>query len=126
MPQGEGQRVLVWRVGGALLAAPIDAVVEVAAAHGGSTECRAGRLDVRLVPGLRTDGDAPRAVILRAATGLIAIAADEVEGVRTSTVREESPKPGWLRTLPTEHFDRLLQLPDARVAALIAVESLAG
>lgn len=126
MPQGEGQRVLVWRLGDALLAAPIDAVVEVAPANGGSTESRAGRLDVRSVPGLRTRGDAPRAVILRKTSGLMAIAADEVEGVRTSTGREESPKPGWLRTVPTDHFDGLLQLPGARVAALLAVESLAG
>lgn len=126
VPQGEGRRVLVWRVGGALLAAPIDAVVEVAPAEGGSTDCRAGRLDLRGMPGLQTDGDAPHAVILRADSGLFAIAADEVEGVRTSTAREESPTPDWLHTLPTEHLAGLLQLPDARVAALLDVESLAG
>lgn len=126
MPPGEERRVLVWRVGGALLAAPIEVVVEVAPVQDGRTDSRAGRMEVRDVPGLRTEREARRAVILRAESGLLAVAADEVDGVRSSTPREESPTPGWLRALPTEHVAGLLQLPDARVAALLAVESLAG
>lgn len=126
MPQGEERRVLVWRVGGALLAAPIETVVEVAPVREGTTRSRVGRVEIRDVPGLRPEGDAEHAIILRADTGLLAIAADEVAGVQTSTPGTQSPTPAWLRALPTEHFAGLLQLPDARVAALLVVDSLTG
>lgn len=126
MPQGDARRVLVWSVGGALLAVPIDAVVEVAPFEGDRTRSRAGRVDLRVVPGLANEGEARHAVILRAATGLLAIAADQVDGVQTSTPRDQSPTPDWLGALPTEHLGGLLQLPDARIAALLVVDSLAG
>lgn len=124
MPQGEERRVLVWTIGGALVAAPIEVVVEVAPVEGGRTSSRAGSLEVQPVPGLHAEGEARRAVVLRASGGLLAIAADDVDGVRSSMLADQSPTPDWLSALPTEHVAALLQLPDARVAVLLAVDSL--
>jgi hypothetical protein len=54
----------------------------------------------------------------------MALAADDVEGVREYTVRESTSTPPWLRRLPIDHVAGLVRLDEGRVAALLAVDTL--
>lgn len=124
VPRDDGRRVLVWSIGGALLAVPLDAVVEIAPIADDEARTRGGRLPLRTIASLETTGVARRAVVLRSGATLMAVAADEVEGVHAASLDDQAPTPAWLTTLPTDHLAGLIQLTDVRVAALLAVESL--
>lgn len=125
VPPGEATRVVVWRVGDALLAVPLDAAIEIAAvAPDGRAATRAGSLELWTPPGLQEVDDCRRAVVVRAGEGSVAMAAETVEGVKPYTEREAAPTPPWLRSLATPYMAGLIRLDDDRVAALLAVESL--
>lgn len=125
VPPAEATRVVVWGVGDALLAVPLDAAIEIAAVGTDRRAItRAGPLELWTPPGLQEVYDCRRAVVVRASGGAVALAADAVEGVKPYTEREAAPTPPWLRSLPTPHMAGLVRLDDDRVAALLAVESL--
>lgn len=125
-PDEEGQ-VLVWRLGDALLAAPLEAVVEVTTVGADRRAVsRAGPVDLTAPPGARSASVPQRAVVVRARGATLALAADEVEGVVPRTLRESAATPSWLRSLPTTHFTGLVRLDGGRVAALLAIDTLDG
>lgn len=125
MPQGEASRVLVWRLGSALLAARLEDVVEVVmVAADGRALSRGGQLEVTPPPGMTSPTRPPRAVVVRAGAGTMAMAADEVEGVKEYALRDSAPTPAWLRGLPTEHLAGLIHLEGSRVAALLALDTI--
>lgn len=125
-PDSARRRVVVWRVGDALLAAPVDAVVEIAAVDAaGTVRSRVGALDPRTPPGLEPPEAPVRAVVLRAGGGHLAMAADHVDGVTAWEPGATAPTPDWLRSLPTGHVASLIRLDQDRVAALLAVDALA-
>lgn len=124
VPRDDGRRVLVWSIGGALLAAPLDGVVEIAPIEDDEARTRTGRLPLRTIAGLEATGVTRRAVVLRSGTTLMAVVADEVDGVHAASLDDQAPTPAWLTTLPTDHLAGLIHLTDARVAALLAIESL--
>lgn len=130
MPAGEAARVVVWRVGDALLAVPLAAAVEIAAvASDGKAVSRAGRLEIRTPPGIPHVSRCPRAVVVRAGpTGgeLVALAAEAVEGVKAYAEKDAAVTPEWLRGLSMAHVAGLIRVDDRRVAALLAVDALAG
>ncbi len=124
-PQNERARALVWRSGDALLAVPLAAVLEIAAPDAdGRVRSRVGSLPVSTVPGLPPAANPPRAVVIRAGGATVALAADDVEGVREYTARESARTPPWLRLLNIDHLAGLVRLDEGRVAALLAVETL--
>jgi len=124
-PGSDPARALVWRSGDALLAVPVDAVLEVTDTDDeGRARSRRGPVPLSAVPGLQPAGHARRAVVVRSGGTTLALAADEVEGVREYTVRESAPTPPWLGTLPTGHLAGLVRLDEGRVAALLAVDTL--
>lgn len=129
MPVGErggrGRRLVVWTAGGALLAVPLEDTVEIAALDDdGRTTGRAGPLEPVLPPGLTADRPA-RAVVVRHPAGPLALAAEAVEGV-SEGAETTAPTPSWLGGLRLDHLDGLVLLEDGRIAALLAVERLAG
>lgn len=125
-PDEEGQ-VLVWRLGDALLAAPLEAVVEVATVGAdGRATSRAGPVDLTVPPGVRSSTVTERAVVVRARGIMLALAADDVEGVMPCTLRDSAATPPWLRSLPTTHLTGLVRLDGGRVAALLAIDALDG
>lgn len=130
MPPGEADRVVVWSLGDALLAAPLAVIVEIATvAADGRAMSRLGPLDVRSAPGLPAPAGPRRAVVVRtgeAGAAALAIAADDVEGVKPYTPAEAAATPAWLRTLPTGHIAGMIRLDDDRIAALLAIEALPG
>lgn len=130
MPLAERPPVLVWRRGEALLAAEVDAVLEVArsdAAEGvadvETVRTSAGEARVLNLPGLPRDR-AARAVVLRTAAGLVALPADAVEGIRAMAPDRFAPAPRWLQALAPDHVRGIVTLDDDRLAALLAVDAL--
>lgn len=119
--------MVVWRVGDALLAAPLAAIVEVAPVSAdGTATSRLGALELQAAPGLPAPARPRRAVVIRTAGAAVAIAADDVEGVQPYTEHSAAPTPAWLGTLPTAHLAGLIRLDDDRIAALLAVDALPG
>jgi len=121
--------LVVWRLGDALLAVPLDAVEEVVAV-GGDRQAR-GRevvLDVVDPPGLPPHESPRHAVIIRAVgtARRVALAADQVEGVRDPSDAPALDPPPWLAALASVHTRTLVRLDDRRVAALLDVAALLG
>lgn len=118
-------RVIVWRVGDALLAAPLARTAEIAAVDpDGRAMSRSGPLELQAPPGLPLPRRPHRAVVLRAGETAVAMAADEVEGVRSYTDRQATATPAWLDSLRTDHLAALILLDDQRIAALLAIDTL--
>lgn len=127
MPHGEEARAVVWRIGEALLAVPLDVAMEIAAVGAdGQARARTGRLEVRTPPGVTAPPYCPHAVVVRTTGSPMALAAEAVDGVLAYTERHAVPAPAWLGGLPTDHIAGLIRLNDQRVAALLAVEALTG
>lgn len=125
MPPAEERRVVVWRLGDALLAAPLAVAVEVApVGPDGKARTRTGPLELRTPPGLPAPGRSPRAMVLRVGDELVAMAADDVEGVKSYTADRAASLPPWLRALPAGHLAGLVRVDDGRIAALLAIETL--
>lgn len=125
MSPGNEDRVVVWRVGDALLAAPLADTAEIAAvSRDGRALSRSGRLELRTPPGLSPPARPRRAVVLRAGKAALAMAADEVEGVRPYTERHTPATPAWIGTLKADHLAGLIRLDDDRIAALLAIDAL--
>lgn len=126
MPPADGDRVVVWRAGGAILAAPLDAVVEIAAVgDDGRAAGRAGPIPLTSPAG--AEPRAPkRAVVVRVGERTLALAADAVEGVARSDERVTAPTPRWLRGLAADRIARLVRLEEGRVAAVLDLERIAG
>ncbi|NIP78813.1 MAG: hypothetical protein GWM90_06275 [Gemmatimonadetes bacterium] len=122
MPGADPDRVVVWRAGEAVLALPVESVIEVAEPGGdGRVRSRAGPLEPMDLPGLPPD--APRwAVVVRARRGAVALAADSVEGVTGAGPVESAP--GWLGPMARDHLRGLVRLTDGRIAAVPALEDL--
>lgn len=124
-PGADDQQVVVWHVGDAILAVPVETVVEIASVdRDGTVRSRTGTLQPITPPGLDPPASPERAVVLRNASGSLAMAADHVDGVTTCERGAATPTPEWLRTLPTRHLASLIRLDGDRVAALLAVDSL--
>lgn len=121
------ERVVVWRTGGTLLAVPLESTVEVAPVRGdGRSAGRSGSLPLVTPPGVAWSGDARRAVVVRAGNGVIALAAESVEGVLTVLPGRAEPTPPWLAGVATRHIARVVRLDGGRVAALLSIDSLAS
>lgn len=117
-------RVLVWQLGGALLAVDVHEVIEIAALdRDGTAHSRQGELEVLSVPGARPSGTARRAVVVRTGPRVAAIPADVVEGV-ADPVDTRQGTPGWLATLGVDHIRGLLHLEERRVGTLLALDVL--
>ena len=123
MPAGDGGRVVVWCAGRTVLAAAVEAVLEVAERdEEGRALTRLGLLDPVSVPGLTTD-DADRAVIVRAADGPVALPADRIDGV----VAYHGPvvdTPPWLEAVGPDYVRGLIRLDDDRIAAVLDTGAL--
>ena len=126
MPRDSDElQVVVWYVGDAILAAPVETVIEIAPVdREGAVRSRAGTLQLTSPPGLDPPASPERAVVLRNAAGAVAMAADSVDGVVTCGRGAATSTPEWLRALPTRHLASLIRLDDDRVAAMLAVDSL--
>lgn len=124
MPPAETERAVVWRLGGALLAAPLDAVREVAPVTAeGLARTRTGEVEAVVPHGL--DATPPRrAIILSVGDQVVAVAAEEVEGVADVPERAVAGPPGWLSKLDTRHVRAVVRLADDRLAALLEPEAL--
>jgi hypothetical protein len=120
--------VVVWRRAGALLAAELDAVAEVAAVAGdGVVHARDGDLELTALPGLG-DGGAALAVVLQPVGGAggrrLALPADTVEGVVAPGELTAEAYPAWMRGLPMPHVRGLLRMDGGRLAALLYADAL--
>ena len=125
MPVDEPVRVLVWRYGGALLAVPLDAVLEVAAVTARAALSRHGELDLVGVRGLGPEVESPRrAIVLRTGGRMVAIPADAVEGVVEAERGRVGPAPRWLAGVDARHVKALVRLDPDRTAALLDVEAV--
>ena len=123
MPPAERPPALVWRRGDALLAAEVDAVLEVAPADGDRVDTREGAAPFLHLPGLPRE-PAPRAVVLRSAAGLVALPADGVDGIRAVVEGRVAPTPPWLRGFAPDYIRAIVTLDDDRLAVLLAVDAL--
>lgn len=118
MPAAEAGRVVVWSAGESILAAPIDAVIEVTDRDAdGRARSRHGPLDPVALPGVSVDS-ADRAVILRAAAGPVALPADRIDGVMPHSGPVSDPPP-WLEAAARGWFRGLVRLEDGRIAAVL-------
>ena len=125
MPPAEQARAIVWRIGEALLAVPLEAALEVAAVSAdGMAMSRKGQLELRAPPGLPPVLDCRRAIIVVTRDGLVALPAESVDGVLPYSVQDTAATPPWLGRLTTDHLAGLIRLDDHRIAALLAVEAL--
>jgi hypothetical protein len=120
--------VVVWRIAGALLAAELHAVAEVApVSDGGVVQTRDGDLELTPIPGLG-EPSAPLAVVLQpqgAKAGMrVALPADAVEGVLTPGTVVEAEPPGWLRALHMPHVQGLLRVDGDRLVALLHADAI--
>lgn len=123
MPWTEADPVIVWLTGEAVLAAPVDAVLEVAELdEHGMAHTRDGSLEPMVFPGLDAAA-CRRAVVVRAADGPAAIPANRVEGVVGQQGPVRSP-PEWLAGVAGRHVRGLIRLDDGRIAAVLATEAL--
>ena len=122
---GTERRIVVWRVGEALLAVPLEATVEIAAVgEDRRADGRDGPLDLEPPPGLPLPEGAPRAVIVRASSRKVALAAEAIEGVVTVAGHGAEPVPPWLGGLSADHIEAVVRIGDGRVAALLDVDAL--
>lgn len=127
MPQAEETRIVVWRVGEALLAAPLADTVEIAAVAGdGRAVSRSGHLELRTPEGLEPPREPRRAVVVESAAGPTAMAADEVVGVRSHRPGDVAGIPAWLSEVSDRAVTSLVRLDDDRIVALVAVDRLSG
>ncbi len=128
MPKAGGEvrrQVVVWRVAGALLAAPVEDVQEVATTgQDGLARTRVGPMDLTPVPGLRPEQPARHAVVVRAGADVLALAAEAVEGVRIVSPASLAALPAWLRTLDPGHVAGLVRF-GPEIAALLRLDALA-
>jgi chemotaxis signal transduction protein len=119
--------LVVWRLGGASLAARLDMVEEIVAVDAdGQANGRGGPVDVVRPPGLEGTSPARFAVVVRrtpAGDDRVALAADAVDGV-VNPGGEIRGRPFWLGTLDAPHLDGLVRLGDERVAAILNVPAL--
>jgi chemotaxis signal transduction protein len=123
VPWTDADPVIVWLTGNAVLAAPVDDVIEVAELdEHGMAHTRDGSLEPVALPGLNPEA-ARRAVVVRAAEGPAAIPADRVEGVVGQEGPVRSP-PEWLAGVTSRHVRGLIRLDDGRIAAVLATEAL--
>ncbi|MEJ2503864.1 MAG: hypothetical protein P8177_11235 [Gemmatimonadota bacterium] len=119
------RRVVVWRLGDAVLAVPLADTVEIAAVDGeGRADGRGGALALTPPPGLPLPRRATLAVVVRTAAGATALAADEVLGVRTVADGGTEPVPAWLGALPTAHIEGMIRVDGDRTAALLDATAL--
>lgn len=125
MPPADEGRVVVWRLGDALLAAPLADTIEIAAvAADGLAVSRAGRLALHTPAGIRSRERPTRAVVVRVAGREVAMAAEEVLGIEPFAPAETAPLPPWLETVPASHVAGLVRLPDQRLAVLLHLDAL--
>lgn len=116
--------MLVWERGQALLALPIEDVVEVAAVPGsGTIRSRGGAVEIALPRGLE-GGPARRAVVVRRGGELSALPADAVDGVTVASHARLSEPPAWIRPLAAPRVRAILRLEDDRLAALLDLDAL--
>lgn len=120
-------RVVVWRLGEALLAAALDAVAEVApVGPDGRARTREGSLDLVVPRGLTPAPAAGRAVVLYAGGRRVAVPAEEVEGVRHCRPGDVEAPPSWLGALAAPAVRALVRVDDRRIAALLVPDTLPG
>jgi hypothetical protein len=119
--------LVVWRLGGASLAASLDMVEEIVTVDAdGQANGRDGPLDVVRPPGLEGTSPARLAVVVRrtpAGDDRVALAAEVVDGV-VNPGGEVRERPFWLGTLDAPHLAGLVRLGDERVAAILHVPGL--
>ena len=124
MPPAERPPVLVWRRGEALLAAEVDAVLEIGPVLDGvRVATREGDARILNLPGLSRE-PARRAVVVRCGDALAALPADGIEGVRSIAVDRFAATPSWLESLAPDHVRAIVTLDDDRLAALLALNAL--
>ena len=125
MPAAEPERAVVWRLGEALLAAPLDAVQEVASVtKDGRARTRSGELEPLVPNGLEVPRPSRRAVVLLVGDRGVAVAADEVEGVAEVPESMAVAPSEWLGQLDTRHVRAVVRLVDGRLAALLEPDAL--
>ncbi len=124
---GEGRReVVLWSLAGALLAAPVASVREVApTGDDGRARTRSGEMEITPLPGLDPPGTAPRAVVVDAGGLVLALAAEVVEGVVIVDDGAVTRPPRWLTGLNPRHVRGLVSL-GPRVAALLRLDAIAA
>ncbi len=118
---------VVWRLGDALLAVPLDVVDEVAPVDAsGQARGRTGSWAVVDPPGLPRSDHPRQAVVVRVTggEGRLALAADEVDGVRDAATAAVLDPPPWLAALSSGHTRSLIRLDDRRVAAVLDVAAV--
>ena len=124
MSPAEAPRVVVWRIGGATLALPLDDVVEVVGVDAGGVAIgRDGPVELVHLDGVPAR-DAPRAVVLRTGAGLRALPADAVRGVADAAETRMTAPPDWLSRVRPAHLSALLRLPDDSIATLLSAQAL--
>jgi hypothetical protein len=121
--------LLVWRVGDALLAAPLAAVDEVATVgENGRAQARDGEIPVAAGPLPDAARQHRQAVILRrsdvAGEGRLALPADQVDGVVAADQAEALPAPPWLAGIHAPHMAALVRLETGDIAALLDLAEL--
>lgn len=121
---GPAGRVVVWRVGDATLAVPLDDTVEIAPVVDGRAVTRSGPLSLRTPAGLARPGDPQHAVVVRTGGDHAAMAADAVEGVHEGAGDRTAALPPWLLGVSGEQLAGLIRLDDDRIAALLHARAL--
>lgn len=125
MSPAEPEQLLVWRFAGAVLAAPIERVREVATTgDDGRARTREGEIDLTFPTGLHAPRPAPRAVVVEVAGRVIALPADSVEGVVPVDAGAVEAPPAWVARLEPGHVRGLVRLGPL-VAAVLHLEALA-
>lgn len=118
-------RVVVWSLGEALLAAALHDVVAVApVGDDGRAHGREGGVGLVVPPGLPPPASPVQAVILDTARGRVAVPADGVEGVRECGPGSVAPPPPWLQGLAATVLRGLVRLDDRRIAGLLDPDAL--
>lgn len=118
-------RVVVWRLGDALLAVDVDRVVEIAPVDpDGRARSRLGALTLAVPPGLAAPARPQRAVVLRTSRGPVGAPADAVEGVHECAPGTVGAPPAWLAGLSEAGVRALVRLDDRRIAALLEPDAL--
>lgn len=112
-------QVVVWRLGDALLAAPVALVDEVTPLdREGRARCRTGPLALTPIPALEPGTPARNAVVVQRGGRRFALPASTVEGVRT-VAGDAHEAPAWLGRRARRRVTGILMLEDDRLAALL-------